>query len=511
MPTVTFNMLKNFSVCAANFLYHVLLALIMNYVRTSSLTYVYPNYCGKHRSIVVSNITGAVAIVDNAGAKLLRKLKKPHSIAGLSKEERAFTKTFYDQGFIIDADKNEYELLKEKIEEARKWPGLEINPVITYVCNLACTYCYVPPTITPSFIDEELVNRIVEYVENRVENENLLYVNLSLYGGEPLLKWSICEELITRFSDNLHNSKISFRVGLYTNGTLLTPAIIDFLTSVNTHFIQITLDGSRKIHDQRRKFKDGRGTFNVIMENIRLIGEKLQLNIRVNVDKENISKLPELNKVLSANELNKKNVTIDLGRTSHISCSVGYKNSCIPQESYAKKIIKYYFNLEKAGFNVATPSYLVPLIRTPRYIPCVSHSTKQIFVDPSGDVYTCAGMIGNKIFSVGNIWKSPVFDERISRWTNFSPLNVEKCRSCKQIAFCGGGCAADAIAEYGSFEKNRVCGYAEYLYIGGAILPYKWYRRFSKIREGKEISGSRYASEEEKLRAFGKKLSSKKS
>jgi uncharacterized protein len=475
---------------------------IMEVVRTSDLTYVFREYDKRRCSIVVSNVTGAVAVVDEAGANLLRRLRSPHPVADFSEEERMFIKTFYENGFIVEADENERTLLEKKIEEAKNWPGLEVNPIVTYFCNLACTYCYVPATASACFIERKLVSRIAEYVKNRVDCENLQYVNLSLYGGEPLLKWSVCEDLITRFSDDLHDSGASFRVGLYTNGTLLTPAMIDFLESVNTHFVQVTLDGPREIHDRRRKFKDGQGTFDLIMENIGLIGEKLQLNIRVNVDKENLSKLPALIELLLENELNRKNVTVDLGRTSHISCSAGYKSTCISHEMYGEQIIKHYFDLEKAGFNVATPSYFVPLIRTPRYIPCISHSTRQIFVDPSGDLYTCAGLIGDRTFSVGNIWKSNAFDERISKWANFSPLQIAKCSKCKQIAFCGGGCAADAVAKYGSFEENRVCGYAEHFYVG-AILPYKWYKRFLAIRKGKEINGSRYESREEKLRAFG--------
>ena len=58
-------------------------------------------------------------------------------------------------------------------------------------------------------------------------------------------------------------------------------------------YIQVTLDGERKIHNKRRVFHDGSGSFDAIWQNIRLALEKqIEVYIRVNVDSDNLESLP---------------------------------------------------------------------------------------------------------------------------------------------------------------------------------------------------------------------------
>lgn len=52
--------------------------------------------------------------------------------------------------------------------------------------------------------------------------------------------------------------------------------------------VQITLDGLQEHHDSRRHLRDGRGTFDKIVENLRLFEEyAIRVDIRMNVDNEN--------------------------------------------------------------------------------------------------------------------------------------------------------------------------------------------------------------------------------
>ena len=58
--------------------------------------------------------------------------------------------------------------------------------------------------------------------------------------------------------------------------------------------IQITLDGSKRIHNSKRKLHTGEGTFGVIINNLKEADKNLKIMLRVNVDKKNTDYMEEL-------------------------------------------------------------------------------------------------------------------------------------------------------------------------------------------------------------------------
>jgi uncharacterized protein len=63
--------------------------------------------------------------------------------------------------------------------------------------------------------------------------------------------------------------------GVTTNGYLLSPRLAEDLINLQQNFFQVTLDGWQAQHDETRRRADGRGTFDVIWENIKGI-QKLE-------------------------------------------------------------------------------------------------------------------------------------------------------------------------------------------------------------------------------------------
>lgn len=59
-----------------------------------------------------------------------------------------------------------------------------------------------------------------------------------------------------------------------TNGTLLTMDIARFLAE-NNFEVLISLDGSKNEHNEYRKFANGKGSFDTIMNNLRAIRKEL--------------------------------------------------------------------------------------------------------------------------------------------------------------------------------------------------------------------------------------------
>lgn len=73
-----------------------------------------------------------------------------------------------------------------------------------------------------------------------------------LFGGEPLLNFESNYLFLDEIQDYCNKNEIEFSTYIVTNGTLLKPSYLEKLKQYNCRYIQITLDGIKEIHDQRR-------------------------------------------------------------------------------------------------------------------------------------------------------------------------------------------------------------------------------------------------------------------
>ncbi|MFM7716075.1 MAG: radical SAM protein, partial [Microcystis sp.] len=111
------------------------------------------------------------------------------------------------------------------------------------------------------------------------------------FGGEPLLaeNRSTIEYILERA---FASGKANFSA--ITNGTELE-AYQDLLAPDKISWLQITLDGVPQEHDKRRIYADGKGSYEQIAQNItRALDLGVQVSVRMNIDRNNVNKLPDL-------------------------------------------------------------------------------------------------------------------------------------------------------------------------------------------------------------------------
>jgi len=142
---------------------------------------------------------------------------------------------------------------------------------ITHTCNLQCNYCYLrhnKPRET-SFMAGETFSNCLDAALRNARAENLKKINIILHGGEPLLLG------ITRISDYLDRVRtlekqygISIVLGLQTNGLLLDDEYIALLKKGQFN-IGLSLDGPEHVHNAHRLTKTGRGSFEVVIKNLK--------------------------------------------------------------------------------------------------------------------------------------------------------------------------------------------------------------------------------------------------
>ena len=139
---------------------------------------------------------------------------------------------------------------------------------VTQQCNLRCKYCaysgnYYNRSHTSNRMDFETAKKAIDFYLKRSEKADQLA--LSFYGGEPLLEFELIKKCVSYILQRKGDKKILFT--MTTNGTLMTEDVIEFLVKYEFN-LMISLDGDKKSHDINRRFKTGKGSFDIILENL---------------------------------------------------------------------------------------------------------------------------------------------------------------------------------------------------------------------------------------------------
>jgi len=191
----------------------------------------------------------------------------------------------------------------EQLEQATtsKWMRLAILPIED--CNLDCVYCYedhrkLRERLFPP-MSAKVVSGINNWIKAQYEAQNLQKVNLSWFGGEPLMAPDVIDE-ISQWCIHLGINTVG---DMTTNGTALNLKMLTRMVKLNhvEHF-KISLDGAREDHDQTRIVKlskkqmlvknpKRKGTFDKIWKNLleaKKSGLRFQITLRIHVTRANI-------------------------------------------------------------------------------------------------------------------------------------------------------------------------------------------------------------------------------
>lgn len=216
-----------------------------------------------------------------------------------------------EKGYIIDDTINEMEYIEYKYNSI-VWDSevLDLTFIMTHACNFQCIYCYQKEEKKSFSIDA--IKKIKRFIERETKN-NIKKVYINWFGGEPLLE----KETLLDLSDFILKigkiNKFTYLGRITTNGYLLTENL--FLNLLNSHifFYMITIDGIKEYHDKQRPLKNGKGTYDRIMENlqaIKKINRSYSIDIRVNVSRDNYPYIEEF--------LKKWNLEFEEDRRFHI-------------------------------------------------------------------------------------------------------------------------------------------------------------------------------------------------
>ena len=323
--------------------------------------------------------------------------------------------------------------------------GIIIAP--TMMCNFACPYCYESPQ--SAFMKDEVIEAISERVKAAAERK--MPINITWFGGEPLLAQNVIWELSEKMLDACEKNGVDYKATMISNGYLVNDRIIENMLKYKINRIQITVDGTPDIHNSRRKLKNStEPTFDRIMTNIKKMCDAgIHVIIRVNVDKTNIGRVNELIPELKKYEL--KNCHVYLGKVSDLTdVTSSIANTCLDMPEYSSESEKWTRVLMENGLI----SDFKPMYPSPKNCFCTADCSSMFVIDTDGNMYKCLHDVGNSSKKVGNI-----LDEKndvepgerqkqflvSSKYKLWSPFNFQKCKDCNVLPLCMGGCPSTGI------------------------------------------------------------------
>jgi uncharacterized Fe-S cluster-containing radical SAM superfamily protein len=137
---------------------------------------------------------------------------------------------------------------------------------VTEDCNLRCDYCWVPKH--PRVMSFDRAKRAIDFLlEDSAQWDT---VNVTLFGGEPLLEWELVRRIMTWSQDRAAAVGKRIEWALTTNGTLLTQEIVQFGRAHRVNYL-LSIDGAETAHDAHRRFADGRPSFAEVAERLPLL------------------------------------------------------------------------------------------------------------------------------------------------------------------------------------------------------------------------------------------------
>ncbi|MBN2260738.1 MAG: radical SAM protein, partial [Clostridiales bacterium] len=142
---------------------------------------------------------------------------------------------------------------------------------VTQRCNMSCKYCifggnyYYFNKLGSLDMDTLVARNVIESLYEKVKGNQTKVFGIGFFGGEPILNLSGMQKIISLSKCIFKGWELLFNIT--TNGTLLTDKVIDYFIE-NDISILISLDGPKCIHDSKRLFKNKKGTYNKIINNL---------------------------------------------------------------------------------------------------------------------------------------------------------------------------------------------------------------------------------------------------
>jgi uncharacterized protein len=299
-------------------------------------------------------------------------------------------------------------------------------------CNLACPYCYEDHFRGKKYMSDSTADLLVETILNGpiAAGKEVL---LDFYGGEALLSIPLIRRIASPLYAAAAIKGTLFSFNLVTNGTLLTRSVAEKLLPLGLVGARITIDGPPDIHNIQRPFVSGKGSFDLIMRNLKDVCRLLKVQLGGNFTRDNYRCFPELLDILEGEGITPdKLYMVQFSPVIPTAGEAGLGDftmgcACTNEPWLIEASLYLREEILKRGWN--TPK--------PKLSGCMVEFDNDMIVAWDGSLYKCPAFMGWDDLKVGTLSEG-VRDYRESH--NMDIWKCEECLECTYLPLCFGGC-----------------------------------------------------------------------
>lgn len=324
-----------------------------------------------------------------------------------------------------------------------------LSLAIAQKCNLGCTYCYASQGDfggPAKNMNLATARKAVELLINGATPGDR--VHLTFLGGEPLANRGGLREATEHAAAIAAERGVSIGYAITTNGTLLTEQDGEFFER-HGFAVTISMDGLREQHDHQRPFKNGRGSFDQIIERIQpllAMQKQMQVSVRATVTPDNLRLHESLNYFL---DLGFHSVGFSpLLRSSNNQGELGADELAAMLEAMVEcggEFEKRVINGQRFAFTNIVNAMRELHRGTHRPYPCGA-GAGYLGVSADGQLAACHRFVGDKAGTMGDL-VTGIDRQKQDTWLSERHVHRQSpCTECWARYLCSGGCHHEVIA-----------------------------------------------------------------
>lgn len=333
---------------------------------------------------------------------------------------------------------------------------------------MRCSYCFYTDEI--SHREETMPNRMSPQTMETLIDRALTFADedctFTFQGGEPTLAGLAFFKDFSTFAKNHPRSeKVRIHYSFQTNGLLIDSGWADWFSKYQV-LVGISLDGPKSIHDRYRIDHNHLGTFDRVMNAIRLLDTyHVDYNILTVVTNASAYKGRKIYNFFQKNHLDFQQYIECL---DPLDISWGTSEYSLTPEHlgrFLKDIFDCWYSDIKSGHYVYNRYFenlmMIILGLGPESCNLRGICSPQWVIESDGSVYPCDFYVLDE-WKLGNIctdsFETMEHTRQTSGFIQVSHYLPEECRRCKWLNFCRNGCRRNRqITETGMAGKNYFC------------------------------------------------------
>lgn len=240
-------------------------------------------FTNENHYFVYNSLTNYFGEISESLYVLLKKSKSDYNVLNTI-EKGILRDKLSEKKIITNADEEDMLNFKSVIKDQRRLSKVLVATIApTMDCNFLCPYCF--ENKKKGCMSDDTIQKIVDFIN---AHKNMDTLNLTWFGGEPLLEPQIIEIITKKI--NKQNFKY-INASIITNGYFFTRENIELLNRCNVKQVQISIDGMPENHNKVKYMATDADTFATIIRNLddfdKMSDIDMKICIRVNISRKN--------------------------------------------------------------------------------------------------------------------------------------------------------------------------------------------------------------------------------